>query len=119
MSACISRHGEYSEHEPDDDLVCQLCGVLDEAELLARARRARGALAYIDKSLDNVAGLDPELVTWTNDEVVEMLREVRAELEPLGLCGALVGVDNGNESEPCELPANHAPPHAAAGGVSY
>lgn len=45
MSTCISRHGEYSAHEPDDDHMCTLCGVLDEDALRAelRALRARGA----------------------------------------------------------------------------
>lgn len=45
MSACISRHGEYGEHTPDAEYVCTLCGVLDEATLLAELRdlRARGA----------------------------------------------------------------------------
>ena len=42
MSKCISRHGEYSEHEPGEGaqrFVCQLCHVFDED----------AALAHIDK----------------------------------------------------------------------
>lgn len=39
------------------------------------------ALAYIDKSLDNVADLDDDL-TWTNAEVIEVMRDVRAILAP-------------------------------------
>ena len=38
---------------------------------------ARDALAYIDKSIDNVQGLD---ITWQNDEVLEMLRDLRQQL---------------------------------------
>lgn len=34
MSTCISKHGEYSEHEPNSDYVCGLCGVLDEDALI-------------------------------------------------------------------------------------
>lgn len=40
MSACISSHGEYSEHEHGDEgrarFVCQLCGVFDEEAALQR-----------------------------------------------------------------------------------
>ena len=35
------------------------------------------ALAYIDKTLDNVADLQPD-TTWQNAEVVSMLEEVRS-----------------------------------------
>lgn len=40
MSACISRHGEFSNHEPteEDPLTCRLCGVFDEEQ--ARDRLA-------------------------------------------------------------------------------
>ena len=39
------------------------------------------ALAYIDKTLDNVADLDEDL-TWTNAEVVEIMRDLRGILAP-------------------------------------
>ena len=42
MSACISAHGEYSSHEPDDEFTCALCGVLDEDALRAELVRLRG-----------------------------------------------------------------------------
>lgn len=37
------------------------------------------ALAYIDKSLDNVADLDPD-TAWTNVEVVEVVEDIRSLL---------------------------------------
>src|SRR5690625_4104626 len=45
MSACISRHGEYSEHTPDGEYTCQRCYVLDEDALRVELRRLRAALA--------------------------------------------------------------------------
>src|SRR5690606_16495416 len=44
MSACISSHGEYSAHEPDDEFVCRLCGELDERSLRAELARLRSTL---------------------------------------------------------------------------
>lgn len=38
------------------------------------------ALSYIDKSIDNVIELDPEL-PWKNREVIELLFEIRDELQ--------------------------------------
>lgn len=43
------------------------------------ASHAVDALTYIDKSLDNVAGLDADL-SWANVEVVEMLEDARSLL---------------------------------------
>jgi hypothetical protein len=40
---------------------------------------ATEALAYVDKSIDNVADLDPDL-TWRNVEVVSMLEDIRSLL---------------------------------------
>ncbi|GAA1992787.1 hypothetical protein GCM10009718_33120 [Isoptericola halotolerans] len=39
MSACISRHGEYSDHEPDETYACRLCGAIDTDALVAEVRR--------------------------------------------------------------------------------
>ena len=51
---------------------------------------AADALAYVDKTLDNVADVGPD-VTWKNVEVVELLEDVRSLIltgEPLpGLFG--------------------------------
>ena len=41
--------------------------------------RATEALAYVDKSIDNVADLPVDL-TWKNHEVVAMLEDIRALL---------------------------------------
>lgn len=48
MSACISRHGEYSDHEPDDAYTCTRCFVLDEAGLRADRDRARDLAAALE-----------------------------------------------------------------------
>lgn len=50
MSTCISRHGEYGFHTPDDEYTCTLCGVLDEAGLVDELRRLREG-AGIDEML--------------------------------------------------------------------
>lgn len=39
MSTCISQHGEYSAHTPDDTYTCTLCGALDEQGLLDEIER--------------------------------------------------------------------------------
>src|SRR5690625_4282539 len=44
MSACISRHGEYSEHTPDGEYTCQRCYVVDEEAMRAEIERLRTAL---------------------------------------------------------------------------
>lgn len=45
MSTCISSHGEYSSHEPDDEYTCRLCGVLDENAMREELRRLRAGSA--------------------------------------------------------------------------
>ncbi len=40
MSTCISQHGEFSEHEPNPEWYCRLCGSLDEAGMRAELQRA-------------------------------------------------------------------------------
>lgn len=42
-------------------------------------RQTHETLAYVDKSLDNVADLDPDL-TWTNTEVIQVLEDIRSLL---------------------------------------
>lgn len=48
MSACISRHGEFSEHSLDNSHTCTLCGVLDEEALRAELAQARSAIHIAD-----------------------------------------------------------------------
>lgn len=38
---------------------------------------AYDAVAYINKTIDNVAGME---ITWQNDEVLEVLRDIRDQL---------------------------------------
>jgi len=43
MSKCISKHGEYSEHElgnPEDPFCCQRCFTVDEDAIMAALRSA-------------------------------------------------------------------------------
>lgn len=40
MTACISQHGEYSDHVPDDAYTCTRCGVPDLAAALRAKLRA-------------------------------------------------------------------------------
>lgn len=43
MSACISSHGEYSEHEhTQSEYVCDLCGFEDVAKMMARITELEG-----------------------------------------------------------------------------
>ena len=42
-------------------------------------KREEDALAYVDKGLDNIEELDPDLV-WTNAEVIELLEDIRSIL---------------------------------------
>lgn len=44
MSACISRHGEYSEHTPDAEWVCTQCGDVDTAGLRDEVDRLRAGI---------------------------------------------------------------------------
>ena len=44
MSTCVSSHGEYSSHVPDDDFNCTRCWALDEDGLRAEAQRLRADL---------------------------------------------------------------------------
>lgn len=63
---------------------------------------AADALAYVDKSLDNVADLDPG-TAWTNAEVVEVLEDIRSLMltgEPLpGLFTLAPDRENGRVSD--------------------
>ena len=52
MSACISRHGEYSEHTPDAEWTCTLCGDVDAAGLLDEVYRLRHENADLRRSRD-------------------------------------------------------------------
>lgn len=44
MSACISRGGEYSDHELDDQFTCRWCFVFDAHAALARIEELEAAL---------------------------------------------------------------------------
>lgn len=83
MSTCISQHGEYSTHTPDDAYTCTLCGVLDEDGLLAEIERLTRwqaeAMTVMDglQDLGKALGLRPgERITGPAAlAAVERLRE--------------------------------------------
>lgn len=79
MSACISRHGEFSAHELGEHFECLLCGVLGEEELLNQSRRLAATLAFIDTTIYANEDSSKEVV-WRNEEVLKMLGEIRAAL---------------------------------------
>lgn len=47
MSACISSHGEYSSHTPDDRHECTRCHILDEDALRAEVERLKNDLIMV------------------------------------------------------------------------
>lgn len=51
MSACISRHGEFSSHTLDDSHTCTLCHVLDEEALRAELVAARARLVELENAI--------------------------------------------------------------------
>lgn len=64
MSACISRHGEFSSHQPDDAYTCKLCGVLDEHGLIAELRQLRADLAEAREAIAEVARRAGQYRDW-------------------------------------------------------
>lgn len=86
MSTCISQHGEYSEHEPNDDWSCNLCGAFDEPGVLDALKKAKAKVARVEARLDEEGPcLDRYLGAATCDHpgcVLERdIRAVLAELE--------------------------------------
>lgn len=104
MSACISRDGEFSEHQTDPfNYICDRCGALDEdgifadleqartsrdhfAELLARALPAVAALAAAEEVGDRWYGYGHGPYNIHPAEslpcgVCDVLREFRAAIE--------------------------------------
>lgn len=80
MSACISSHGEYSEHEAgaDDPFTCTLCGAFDETAAVAANKARLNALGLIQQTIYTNSD-NPPVTVWRNDEVLSMLEEI-AEL---------------------------------------
>ena len=66
MSTCISRHGEFGSHMPNEDFVCQNCFALDEEGLRAEYRRLREPRTYVGTTHDGT----PVVVTVHDAEGV-------------------------------------------------
>lgn len=52
MSKCISREGEYSEHETDARFACQRCFAFDEDAALAEIDHLRQIIGRCEAKLD-------------------------------------------------------------------
>lgn len=97
MSACISQHGEYSDHDPDERFTCKLCGAFDETGALAEVDRLQAEVGdpLLRKQRDNwkaVAAQATEerdearaevdrLTAWHPHSAVGALRLAKAEAE--------------------------------------
>lgn len=59
MSKCISREGEYSDHEPGDErFYCGRCYVFDEDAVLAALTAAESRLARVEAAVDRHPACD-------------------------------------------------------------
>ena len=79
MSACISMHGEYSNHipHPDANYTCVRCGVLDEDALIAERDRLR---AEVQRQHADLQTYEQEVakLNRTIDELAADLEDLRA-----------------------------------------
>lgn len=71
MSTCISRHGEYGDHELDELHTCTRCHMLDEDALRAELAEARDTAERFDDLTERLCALMPE--DADGDEAVEAL----------------------------------------------
>ena len=80
MSVCISRHGEFGSHDPDDAHTCKLCGVLDEEDVIAELKRLRAELADLQGAGQSKLFINAQL-KWQMDNVQHERDEARAEAQ--------------------------------------
>lgn len=71
LGACIKDQADRLGVEHED--------VPLEGVVVRITARAYGALGYIDKTIDNIAA-DPAGARWTNDDVMDLLSDIRREL---------------------------------------
>lgn len=81
MSTCISRHGEYSDHEPGD--WCPRCGAFNEDAIVAERDRLRAAVERV-RALSMSVADDPDVEGMT-------MRDHGAVDHALGVLAALDG----------------------------
>jgi hypothetical protein len=77
MSTCISPHGEYGSHFPDDDYTCTRCDVLDEDalrhELLRLRKKSELSATILPTTIIAMAALfvlDPSINEVGRDRVI-------------------------------------------------
>lgn len=78
MSACISREGGYSNHEPGEEFTCARCGVFDEVGALDAIRTERAARQTAEAERD---GLRRTVATIEAGQAKSEARAKRAEAE--------------------------------------
>lgn len=93
MSACISRHGEFSSHDLDALHACTLCGVLDEDALRAELATVTGerdrfrehsiTLNTIAFRIAEALGDVPQGQDWTEGNPIEQADRIIGELANL------------------------------------
>lgn len=104
MSTCISRHGEYGSHVPDEDYLCTRCAVLDEQGLIDERRALRtqldeahatierqraecadaaGQLAEAHADAADVASASPWAVWSRSSQYINMLVDSRDHAEDM------------------------------------
>lgn len=76
MSACISRNGEYSSHEPGPDYNCTLCHELDEEAMRAEVDRLKAELACVISVNGMYEGAITQL-TRQRDDMLKLCDEAK------------------------------------------
>ena len=82
MSACISRHGEYSEHTPDAEWTCTRCWDVDTAGLRAEVDRLTTELATAHTAWDEWKASSRAGHAHASDMAAEVVR-LRAGIEDI------------------------------------
>lgn len=120
MSTCISHHGEYSEHTPDEDHTCTRCYVLDEDALIADRDRWKACAENAEATIARVEALAASW-TWPRSDHGPVTRAHGAQLRRAldgEHCNCLHGQRDltfGPDSEMGSILATGCPVHGAGG----
>lgn len=84
MSTCISRAGEYSEHQTEaGNYICDLCGVIDEEGIFAELDALRAKVSRVEAKLADWVKRAAEVEPVTGRQVISVGhidRTIRAAL---------------------------------------